>query len=174
MMPASSIPDRVRWAVGLLDLSAADRVLEIGCGPGAAAELICPQLDSGFLLAVDRSGRAAARTRSRNASHVAAGRLKVLEASLAQLPDSAGMFDVAFSLNVNVFWTDPQGPELDVLFRSLRPDGRLAILFGPDPGHHPNAADHEGVIADQALHRGFRDARTLREKRGTGVLLRRS
>lgn len=174
MMPAPTIPDRVRWAVGLLRVSAADRVLEIGCGPGAAAELICPQLDSGFMLAVDRSGKATARTRSRNASHVEAGRLKVLEASLAQLPDSTGMFDVAFSINVNVFWTDPHGPELDVLFRSLCPDGRLAILYGPDPAHRPDTTGHEGIIAEQAVSRGFRDPRTLRDKRGTGVFLRRS
>lgn len=172
-MPAPTIPDRVRWAVELLGLSAGERVLEIGCGPGAAAELICPQLDGGFMLAVDRSVKAVERTRSRNASHVAAGRLKVQEASLAQLPDGAGMFDVAFSINVNVFWTDPRGPELDVLFRVLRPDGRLAILYGPEPGHRPDITDHAEVIAAHAVSRGFREPRKLREERGTGVLLRR-
>ncbi|WAP50948.1 class I SAM-dependent methyltransferase [Arthrobacter sp. ATA002] len=174
MTAAPVIPDRIRWAVGLLGLSAGDRVLEIGCGPGAAAELICPLLDTGFLLAVDRSATAVARARSRNASHRAAGRLEVLEASLAQLPEHTGTFDVAFAVNVNVFWTDPAGPELDVLFRVLRPDGRLAILYGPGPLQGAGSAAHTGVITDQLRSRGFRDARTLLEERGTGVICRRN
>ena len=173
MTAAPVIPDRIRWATGLLGLSAGDRVLEIGCGPGAAAELICPQLDTGFLLAVDRSAKAVARTRSRNASHRTAGRLEVLEASLAQLPDGTGPFDVAFAVNVNVFWTDPAGPELDVLFRVLRPDGRLAILYGPGPVRGTASADHAGVIADQVVSRGCRDVRAVLEERGNGVMCRR-
>ena len=172
MAAAPLIPDRIRWAVELLELSAGERVLETGCGPGAAAELICPQLDTGFLLAVDRSAKAVERARSRNASHRTAGRLEVLETSLARLPDCAGTFDAAFSVNVNVFWTDPAGPELDILFRVLKPGGRLAILYGPGPV--PGAgAERTGVIADQVLGLGFRDARTVREKRGSGVLCRR-
>ncbi|OZM75854.1 class I SAM-dependent methyltransferase [Pseudonocardia sp. MH-G8] len=49
------VPDRIRWAVDVLDPAGADRVLEIGCGPGVAAALVCPRLPAGWMLATDRS-----------------------------------------------------------------------------------------------------------------------
>ena len=54
-MAEATIPDRVRWAVDQLRLQPDDRVLEIGGGPGAAAELICSRLDRGWLLRQGRS-----------------------------------------------------------------------------------------------------------------------
>lgn len=57
----------------MLDPGSADQVLEIGCGPGVAAAVVCERLTTGRLLAVDRSAVAARRT----AEHVAGGRLEV-------------------------------------------------------------------------------------------------
>ena len=39
-MVVDQIPTRIRWAVDLVDIKPDDKVLEIGCGPGAAAELM--------------------------------------------------------------------------------------------------------------------------------------
>src|SRR5687768_12902186 len=69
------IADRIRWAVDALDIEGADRVLEIGGGPGVAASIICERLDTGGMLLIDRSATAVERTRRRNAEHVASGRL---------------------------------------------------------------------------------------------------
>jgi len=46
-MRAPTIPARIRWAVDLMDVGPADNILEIGCGPGAGAELICQRLTGG-------------------------------------------------------------------------------------------------------------------------------
>ena len=54
-MPIQTIPPRIRWAVELMDVQPNDQVVEIGCGPGAGAELICSKLESGKLFAIDRS-----------------------------------------------------------------------------------------------------------------------
>ena len=51
-MPVQTIPPRIRWAVELMDVQPADQVLEIGCGPGAGAELICARLETGRLFAI--------------------------------------------------------------------------------------------------------------------------
>jgi hypothetical protein len=69
-MTARAVPDRNRWAVAQLGLRPEDRVLEFGCGPGAAAELVCDRLGEGTMLAVDRSATAVARTAARNHVHV--------------------------------------------------------------------------------------------------------
>jgi ubiquinone/menaquinone biosynthesis C-methylase UbiE len=54
-MSMQQIPARIRWAVDVMDVQPNDSVLEIGCGPGAGAELICQRLSTGKLFAIDRS-----------------------------------------------------------------------------------------------------------------------
>ena len=50
---------------GLHGRPADDHVLEIGCGPGAGAELICARLETGKLFAIDRSESGVDRTKRR-------------------------------------------------------------------------------------------------------------
>ena len=133
-MAASTVPDRVAWAVDQLDLDPGARVLEIGGGPGAAAELVCRRLARGFLLGIDRSAVAVERAAKRNQAHVDAGRLELRRCSLAELDVPDGSFDVAFSINVNLFWTGSARSELDLLHRALRTGGRLHVMYGPAPG----------------------------------------
>lgn len=59
--------DRHRWAVDLLQLTGAEQILEIGCGPGLATVAACTQLTTGSVTAIDRSDTALARTKKRAA-----------------------------------------------------------------------------------------------------------
>jgi cyclopropane fatty-acyl-phospholipid synthase-like methyltransferase len=49
------IPQRITAAVEMLAVQARDHLLEIGCGNGAAAALVCERLGDGRLVAIDRS-----------------------------------------------------------------------------------------------------------------------
>jgi SAM-dependent methyltransferase len=53
------------------------RVLEIGCGPGAAARAVAARLTTGHILAIDRSATAIAQARRSAAAEIASGRLSV-------------------------------------------------------------------------------------------------
>jgi SAM-dependent methyltransferase len=123
----------VRWAVELIDPAPDARVLEIGCGPGAAAELVCSRLTTGQLIACDRSATAVRRTDERNAEHVRAGRLSVRQAECAALELPPGSLDVAFAMNVNLFWVRDPARELAVLAAALRPGGALHLLWDGTP-----------------------------------------
>ena len=138
-MSGLTVPDRVAWAVDQLDLRPDARVLEIGTGPGAAAELVCRRLTRGFLLGIDRSAVAIQRSTRRNQASLDAGRLELRRCTLAELEVPDGSLDVAFSVNVNLFWTGPAQLELYLLFRALRPGGRLHLLYGPGPGDPTDA-----------------------------------
>ena len=77
--------ERLRSVVEQLDLRPDDRVLEIGCGHGVAATLVCELLESGHLTAVDRSAKMIEAARRRNAAYVEAGRAEFLVAALEEL-----------------------------------------------------------------------------------------
>jgi len=171
-MVEPTIPDRVRWAVEQLQLQSDHRVLEIGGGPGAAADLICPRLDQGWLLDLDRSATAIERTRRRNQAHLDSGRLRLQHSELRNLDVPAGSVDVAFSVNVNTFWTGSAGVELGVLFQALAPGGRLLILYGPGPP----GSDQQRVLArvqDAVAASPFRSSSAWAECRGAGVIAQR-
>ncbi|GEL20916.1 SAM-dependent methyltransferase [Pseudonocardia asaccharolytica] len=127
------VPLRLRWAVDVLDPQPADRLLEIGCGNGVAAALVCARLHGGHLLAIDRSAVAVERAARRNAAHLAAGRLEIRQCALAAVDVPPGSLDAAFCVNVNLFWTRAAPAELDRLCSALAPGGALHILYDAAP-----------------------------------------
>lgn len=162
-MSGGAVPGRIRWAVGVVDPGPAERLLEIGCGPGVAAALVCERLSGGRLLAVDRSPVAVSRTLARNAHHVRDGRLAVRQSTLAGLDVAESAVDKAFSVNVNVFWTARADRELSVLGRALRAGGRLCLLY--DSGGDRVTAKISAALREN----GFTEVTVLRSEHGIGV-----
>ncbi|MCE7011410.1 class I SAM-dependent methyltransferase [Kibdelosporangium philippinense] len=152
------VPDRVRWALSVVDPGPADRVLEIGCGPGVAAALVCSLLETGHLLAIDRSAVAVRRTAERNASYVDSGRLSVKQVSLGELSLPPASLDKAFCVNVNLFWVGNPAAELAVLRKALRQGGQLYILYGDGPTKHDRVTP---MIADALRDNGFTQVEVL-------------
>lgn len=166
----AAVPDRVRWAVEVLDPRAADEIVEIGGGPGVSAALICDRLTTGRLLEVDRSAIAAARTSQRNAQHLAAGRLAVRQCSLVDLDEPPDSFGKALTLDVNLFWVRDPARELDVLRRLLRPGGELHVLYGASS---PAGAARVLDPVEAAVRRhGFADVVRRTADAGIGVSAR--
>src|SRR5215210_1905105 len=67
---ASKPSERFVWAVDILALDPADRVLEVGCGHGVAVSLVCERLTSGRITAIDRSKKMIEMAARRNREHV--------------------------------------------------------------------------------------------------------
>ncbi|GAA0626830.1 hypothetical protein GCM10009547_32910 [Sporichthya brevicatena] len=165
----SAVPDRVRLALALLDLGCSERVMEVGCGPGVAAAEVCARLTTGTLVATDRSAAAIARTSRRNAAAIAVGRLSVRQVALADLDLPPASVDAAFAIDVNLFWTRDPEPELVVLRRVLRPDGRLVLVYG----HGPQDPERLAPLVSDRLAAGFADVIPHRSPLGLAVTARR-
>jgi trans-aconitate methyltransferase len=132
-MPPTTIPARILWAVDVLDPQPADQILEIGCGPGYAAEVICDRLDKGRLLAIDRSESGVDRTKRRCARHVEAGRLTVRHIDLATLRVPVKRLDRVFAFNVNLFWVRDCEAEVALLHERVSPGGGVYLFYEVTP-----------------------------------------
>jgi ubiquinone/menaquinone biosynthesis C-methylase UbiE len=128
-MPVQTIPPRIRWAVELMDVQPNDQVLEIGCGPGAGAELICGKLGTGKLFAIDRSESGVDRTKRRNQKYVDAGRLVVRQIDLATLRVPVKRLTKVFSFNVNLFWVRRCDDEIALLHERVVPGGAVYLFY---------------------------------------------
>jgi len=141
-------------AVDLLDVQPDDLILEIGCGRGVAAELICRRLRSGRLLALDRSAKAIVAATVRNAEAVAAGTATFAVGALEDADVATpGRYDKILAVNVNLFWVRPAHRELRLIAGLLRPDGRLWLCYDP-PGAH-QLARMEAALTDRLKRAGY-------------------
>lgn len=128
-MPMQTIPPRIKWAVDLMDVQPNDQVLEIGCGPGAGAELICARLETGKLFAIDRSESGVDRTKRRNSKYVQAGRLTVRQIDLATLRVPVKRLNKVFAFNVNLFWVRECADEIALLHERVVPGGAVFLFY---------------------------------------------
>jgi cyclopropane fatty-acyl-phospholipid synthase-like methyltransferase len=124
------MPSRVAAIVDALPLRAGMRVLEIGCGPGAAARAVAARVGpTGFVLAIDRSAKATALARAGSRAEIAAGVLRVMTVAIEdfELGDEA-RFDLVFAVRVGVLDGRHDGSEaLARIASALRPRGRLFV-----------------------------------------------
>lgn len=108
-----SLSPRLAAVVDALPLRPGLRVLEIGCGPGAAAREVAARVGpDGFVLATDRSPRAVAQVLAGSASEIDAGVLGVrcVAAEDLALEPGEAPYDLAFAVRVGAF--DGRHPEV--------------------------------------------------------------
>jgi cyclopropane fatty-acyl-phospholipid synthase-like methyltransferase len=135
-VPARLSP-RLAAIVDALPVRPDSRVLEIGCGPGAAARAVAARLTTGHILAVDRSATAVAQARAAAAEEIAAGRMSVRRSAGEDFVLQAGEepFDLVFAVRVGAL--DGRHPEagrrmLERLARATTAGARL-FIDGGDP-----------------------------------------
>jgi ubiquinone/menaquinone biosynthesis C-methylase UbiE len=121
---------RSAWAVSLLGVRPADRVLEIGFGPGVAvAQLV--RAGAGHVYGLDHSAVMLRQASRRNAAAIRAGRVTLVRASVDQIPPALdGPFDAILAVNTLAFWPAP-AERLAGLRHRLAPGGRVAIVSQP-------------------------------------------
>jgi ubiquinone/menaquinone biosynthesis C-methylase UbiE len=120
--------DRLRSIVDRLDIRPDDRVLEIGCGHGVAATLVCERLEGGRLTAIDRSPKMIEAAARRNAVYVEAGKAEFLVTDLEDLDLGDRRFDKVFAVRVGIFHRQPERAR-GLVERWLAPGGTVSALY---------------------------------------------
>jgi len=157
----SSNVARNRWAVRLLDVQPADRVIELGCGPGVAIAALAARAVRGLVVGVDHSQVMIRQARRRNRAAVRAGRVRLIHTPVQSLSISDGPFDAALAVNTVGMWPEPTA-RLRELARLLRPGGRIALVSQPRcPGATAaTSAAAATELAGLLTEAGFEDLRT--------------
>ena len=106
-----SLSTRLAAIVDALPLQPHSRVLEIGCGTGAAARAVAARLVTGHILAIDRSPSAVAQARAAGTHEIASGRMSVRQVAIEELILQADEepYDIVFAVRVGAL--DGRHPE---------------------------------------------------------------
>ena len=120
--------ERLVRLVEALEIRPGDQVLEVGCGHGVAAGLVCERLGTGHLVAIDRSPAMIAAATRRNRQHVAAGTVEFLVADVREYVPGARRFDRIFAARVGLLHREPHLVHA-LLDRWLAPGGRTVVVY---------------------------------------------
>lgn len=133
----SRLSPRLAEIVAALPLQPHLRVLEIGCGPGAAARAVAERLTTGHILAVDRSRVAIDQLTAASAEWIASGRLRARCVAVEDfvLAEDEEPFDLVFAIRVGAL--DGRHPAagriaMERIAAATRPGARL-FVDGGDP-----------------------------------------
>lgn len=130
------LSSRLAAVVDALPLAPGMRVLEIGCGSGAAAREVARRIGDGHVLAIDRSAKAIAQAKAVASAQIGSGRLEFRHVRVEHFVLEPGerAYDLAFAIRVGAL--DGRHPEIADEARrriaaALMPGARLFIDGDP-------------------------------------------
>lgn len=132
---SAKISPRLKQIVEALPLQPGMRVLEIGCGPGAAAREIVNTYDDIYVLAIDRSEKAIEQAIKNSPNEIKTGRLQYQQTAIEDftLKPEEPLFDLVFAVRVGAL--DGRHPKTgEIAFpriaKALVKEGKLFIDGG--------------------------------------------
>jgi ubiquinone/menaquinone biosynthesis C-methylase UbiE len=119
---------RHQWAVDMMDVQAADRLLEIGCGRGTLAWLLSRHVTTGKVTAIDKAPTMARLAHRRNAESIEAGSVEIRCDALETVDLPRSGFDKILAVNLSLFWMADASAHIERLKHLLAPGGRLYVF----------------------------------------------
>lgn len=115
------------WALDFFCFNDGDRVLDIGCGGGAALKRMSERMESGYLTGVDYSDVSVELSKETNAADISSGKMEILAASVESLPFEDRSFDKIVTVESFYFWPNP-AENLKEVRRVLKSGGIFLLV----------------------------------------------
>ena len=159
---------RINWVVDLMDVAPDDRILELGCGHGVAADLIADRLDTGTVVGIDKSAKMIDAASRRNERHIAVGRAEFYCTEVIDAPLD-GLFEKVLAIHFPPVQSGDPESELTFVRAHMATAGRIYIGCQPlSPGHGPTIIAN---IVDALQRNGFTVVDTMTHHGDSSLLI---
>jgi len=153
------------WGLQHVQIDKNFTILDVGCGGGRTIQKLATLATDGKVYGVDYAEGSVATARSKNAELINAGRVKIKQASVSQLPFGDNKFDLVTAIETQYYWSDLANDMQEVL-RVLKQGGTLLIIAESyEKGAHDKAL-RPIVKLLGASNLGVEDQRELFSKAG--------
>lgn len=115
------------WGLRHAEIDKNFTILDVGCGGGRTIQKLAAAVCDGKVYGVDYAEGSVAASRNGNAQAISAGRVKIKQASVSQLPFADNKFDLVTAIETQYYWSDLPNDMQEVL-RVLKPGGTLLII----------------------------------------------
>ncbi len=95
-----------KWGLGHMDLSQAEKILDIGCGGGKNIKNMLTLAPQARICGIDYSPASVETSGKLNSAAVNSGRVEIKEASVESIPYADGEFDTVTAFETIYFWPD--------------------------------------------------------------------
>ena len=119
------------WGMSHLGVSSPAQITDLGCGGGRNAGALLDRYPEAVVTAVDYSPLSVEKTMEYNRSAVDAGRCRVLEGNVADLPMDEAAYDLATAFETVYFWPGLEKCFMEVC-RVLKPGGTFLVVNESD------------------------------------------
>jgi SAM-dependent methyltransferase len=116
------------WGLGHVEIGKGFTILDVGCGGGRTVAKLAALAPEGKIHGVDYSAESVAESRRENAAGIAAGRVKIEQASVSRLPFPDDHFDLVVSVESQYYWPRP-AEDMREIRRVLKPGGRAVVIL---------------------------------------------
>lgn len=102
-------------------------VLDVGCGGGRTVQKLVALAAEGKVYGIDYAEGSVALSRRKNAESIQAGRVKIKQACVSQIPFADNKFDLVTAIETQYYWPDLPSDMQEIL-RVLKPGGTLLVI----------------------------------------------
>jgi len=115
------------WGLQHAQIDKKFTILDVGCGGGRTIQKLASLAADGKVYGVDYAEGSVGMSRSKNAALITAGRVKIKQASVSQLPFADHKFDLVTAIETQYYWPDLPNDMQEIL-RVLKPGGTLLVI----------------------------------------------
>jgi ubiquinone/menaquinone biosynthesis C-methylase UbiE len=129
------------WGLGHLSIRESDTILDVGCGGGRTVAKLASLARNSVVHGIDYAPASVTVAQKYNRKLVELGRVRIQEASVAELPFADNTFDLVTAIETHFWWQD-LNRGMRESFRVLKPGGRMTVIAEfYNGGKHAKYAD---------------------------------